>query len=1091
MGAKSSPRSLVALLAAGMTFVAVGAFAGQGNVPLPDTDNGFVAMGTNLALPAVTTTALGESSDVSVSMELTSHPAHQVCTDILMSTGNLAAGCPLSAVVTVKNDGTAPATNVQVTAPQPAGWVDPVVVHPQTGCTLSNGADGDLVCDLGMLEPGATEQIIVNGMTSPSASQTVISSVVRVSADGIDLNPDTSVDAGILQIVPQADLSITYIPSGGALRPGDRATWTAIVTNRGPSTAENVRIYQALANYLDAAFDEVTISAEVARDTSGSAFELGDAVTAPPPPAEVSSCRGFDQNTATARCRVTFLDPGDTATMVVSGIISSDIAEANQLIQASVGVSSDTADPNNGNNNADISIRTHDPVANLMVGTSGPSGVALGERATWIMTVEDGGPSDAPNVRLDLDIPASLLDVMVSSDHGPCDLTGCDLGLLYASVEPDMPGNTADISITGTVSGMASGTFYLGGSVVSDVQYPHVDPVTTSYSITVDPEALPGNLGDAEPQADIQLNNLSITPVETNYTGPGSERRVQFTVYNAGPDAAYLPWFRISRAIDAEAHLTDDMLSRCQTTPREIMCSVTDQDYLQAGEAVDVDYTITLTSLGRAGTYTTYGLAYSQTADPDETNNSNQVEVPVGPAATALAISVVPYDSTPNPGSPADLDSLANPSGDQSFIAGSNFSYQITVSVPQAGLADASGVVVTANLPAGFNAHSAISASGLCSIAGQNVTCKFPTISAVSLDSSSRIIINGTVDPTVSELYQTNKEWIEKVPFTVTATSTTPDIYGQDVTATDSCEVDIIYEADLQLFVTPDQAATPGSNKVGYTLTVLNAGPSSIGNVSATVVVPDGYELDVQNSTCFTPSNEVVDPNHDGHYELVPIAKGFDPRQGSSVICEAGAKDSQGTATGNLTAGQAGTARIVLQKVPGASNYATDVEFSAGSLATDPDWSNNFVDAPLDPTNTETISGTSDTDTDSDTVIGSSASTQTSGTPSTAIPAPTVAPAMDATTDPNATGPVDVVTGDASAAPDSSTTLITATSDPQEPVDPVPPAAAAATVNLVEALSNTVNAGNSHGTWECYHYPDQCGTALLGSLDIETDLPDQ
>ena len=976
------------------------------------------------------------TSDLSLNIDLHSQGDHAICAARLREIDRLPAGCPLVSVLTVTNDGTTPATNVVLKAPQPKGWIAPLVTAPKTGCGLDENED--LSCDLGTIQPGDSKMVEVEGITEASSTAYVMSSVAQVTADGIEQSPEDNVATDILIVQPEADLTIFVSPHDEALTPGDEITLTATVINNGPSVAEGVRILQSLTDALSADFTDVSI-------TTSDGTE--------------ASCKDMLQNANTARCRVDYLGVGARAMMVVKGRIASSQNAPGRVLTTYAGVSSKTPEIDVSNNTAEAEVTLNSSQAALNMGVDGPDTVAVGEKVTWTFTIENLGPSDSINTIFKLKVPDALQNVLVTSDHGACTTTQCDLGTLLSSPDPQMPGNTVEVAVTGTVTGLDPFTVY--GVVTSDTlgfdaeqidvenesagHTPSADsgapnlnrlppasdqvtddgaadraaeqmdagrpnlnrlPLVTddgrvgrsdhtvadtgkvgtghAYStidngedelssepqdaaneatqqVVIDKDAKIG--GGAESLADMAVSNFRITPM-TAYTGPGSQRRIEFDVTNNGPAPALYPYFRLGRSTEADANLSEmrvnnqipqlDMSNLCQTTSRELMCSVSASNQLAAGETVHVSYVTTLASLGRPGKFPDYIHVYSQTTDPNQANDNTQADVIVGEPATHMTVSVEPDETVANWGSPGTPGSMANPDGHASFIAGGTFSYKVDLGVPAGNYADASEVNLIAKLPKGFKASSATTASGHCELkddgnpdSGSSVNCNLPILSA---GSNSILTISGTLSDNANDLYD-GDSWAEQVPLTVTATTTTPDVNGKHISVSDTAHVDIIESADLQLYVSPDEAGTSDPGTVGYTLTVLNTGPSGVEHAAVTAVIPDGYTFLPEQSNCVAPANAETDIGGDGTVDLLPVADGWTPGTDSAIICKVGFFGTDGYRTGNLPAGEAGQVRVVFKKAAGVSleQAADDITFVAGSLAVDPNHTNNRVVAPMVP----------------------------------------------------------------------------------------------------------------------------------------------
>jgi hypothetical protein len=693
-----------------------------------------------------------------------------------------------------------------------------------------------------------------------------------------------------------------------------------------------VRLFQTLDNPLQAQFTDLSITfGDFVQETAIGA----DATANPDDPA---SCRGVAQNKASARCNVQTLQAGESASMTVSTILNSSPDNKAKLVGSQVGVSSSTPDYDVSNNYADLSMRTHEPRANLNTGFSGPDAVASGQRVTWTLTIEDTGPSDATSVRANLALPPALTDVEVSSDHGPCDETGCDLGTLLASVDENMPGNTANIAITATIAGDANSSFDLAVAVTSLAQDPHVFAASATYTVNIDESAADAMI-EVEAAADMQVSDFVITPVTPDYTGPGAEFRVQFKVTNEGPDPAYLPWFRLGRTTEATANLDAKMQNRCLITTRELMCAVLDQENLDAGQTVSIDYTISVSNSGTAGTFPDYLHVYSQTMDPYNTNNFIQSDIVVGEPKTALEVSVTATD-------PSTDGSQTREDGSVYFVAGDRFIYRVDISVPDMRLADARNAVLTTTLPQGFKVSGANTAGGICTIDGQNVTCRFPAITTVDAESSDRIWIHGYIDSDITDQHEAGAA-ITALPVEVNVTSEVPGVDGKPVSVSDSTTVDIIKVADLQLYVTPDLAGSHVSDTVGYQLTVLNLGPSSVATATVSFVVPDGYEMDTENSDCPDLDANITNSVGDGNTDFSPLAFGFDVNSPRSVLCPVISLQADENSPGAIGAGQAATARVELRKLTDEPSEAPYFEFTVGSVATDNRPINNSVVAPL------------------------------------------------------------------------------------------------------------------------------------------------
>jgi uncharacterized repeat protein (TIGR01451 family) len=134
--------------------------------------------------------------------------------------------------IVVTNNGPGAAANVVVTDDLPDGTT---LVSSSAGCT---GTD-PVTCTVGTLAAGASATITLV-VTLPPTPGTVVNTA-QVSTSSTDPNPanNTSSVQTTVALAP-ADLSIAKSADFSTSTPGSNATYTIVVTNNGPGTADNV-----------------------------------------------------------------------------------------------------------------------------------------------------------------------------------------------------------------------------------------------------------------------------------------------------------------------------------------------------------------------------------------------------------------------------------------------------------------------------------------------------------------------------------------------------------------------------------------------------------------------------------------------------------------------------------------------------------------------------------------------------------------------------------------------------------------------------------------------------------------------------------
>lgn len=219
---------------------------------------------------------------------------------------------------------------------------------------------------------------------------------------------------------------------------------------------------------------------------------------------------------------------------------------------------------------------------------------------------------------------------------------------------------------------------------------------------------------------------------------------------------------------------------------------------INAGSSASVILTVTAVT---AGTVSNTASVSASEPDPDLANNSATQTTEIVPPAPTADLSIV-KSGLPDP-----------------VIINNPLNY--TLIVANAGLADATGVVVTDTLPAGVTYGSAIASQGSCSQAAGVVSCNI-----------GGLVRNATATIT-----------IEVTPTQVGILSNTAVVAGNEgdpdpSNNSSTIETDVVNVADLGI----TQTATPNPVQAGqnltYALTVTNYGPLAATGVTVDDVLP-------------------------------------------------------------------------------------------------------------------------------------------------------------------------------------------------------------------------------------------------------------
>ncbi len=352
-------------------------------------------------------------------------------------------------------------------------------------------------------------------ITVRSDETAAISNTVVVDSPD-DPNTFNNKATGFTSVRDAADLSVTKTVVGGVteVTAGNAIEYNIIVTNTGPSTADNVVLTDSLpAGILDA-------------------------VSFPIVPAG-ASCTPGTPGVSPAVCNLGSLADGASRTVrihfdVSPGYVIDPILGA--VLQNEVTVRSDAFDPDNRDNRRAAVV---DVVASadVAVTKTGPASLVAGTVGTYTMEVTNAGPSFARMVTLTDTLPAGMRAVSAQVIDGA--LSRCQIVTIVA------PKDTV-ICRLGDLAPGAPGT----RTVLVDVQVDPSTPEGTLLTNTVEvgspitPDPIAANNTDTfdtlvlAPQADVYVTKtgpavliagtLGTYTIDVKNAGPSTAREVRF-----------------------------------------------------------------------------------------------------------------------------------------------------------------------------------------------------------------------------------------------------------------------------------------------------------------------------------------------------------------------------------------------------------------------------------------------------------------------------------------------------------------------------------------------------------------------------------
>jgi uncharacterized repeat protein (TIGR01451 family)/fimbrial isopeptide formation D2 family protein len=399
------------------------------------------------------------------------------------------AGTPLSYNIEWAVNGNEPSLNTTVRDTLPPGTT---FASCTGGCPPSGST---LTWSLGDQTPptGGTFNVVVNVAANVPTGTVLLNTATITDAQGI-----TATDEVTVPVVSQADVIVDKGASPSPVFAGEALTYSIVVSNAGPSDAQNVVLTDVLPV-------ELTL-------TSCSASGATCIVAG---------------NSLTVAWTTLALNEQQRITVTVQ-VSSEVLAGAN--ITNTAWVTSGTPDPNAGNN-VDDAITPVVARADLgIVKTAEPATVVAGETLTYTLVVSNAGPSAARPVTVTDVLPSEVSFVSCSRD-GTCDIAGNAVTITFPSLSV---GQSQLITIVATVSaGVPSGTIITNTAVVTS-STPDPNPINNTDDVTtpVTTRADLGILKDVTPVPVLAGETLTYTLVVSN-AGPSVAQGV--TVSDALP----------------------------------------------------------------------------------------------------------------------------------------------------------------------------------------------------------------------------------------------------------------------------------------------------------------------------------------------------------------------------------------------------------------------------------------------------------------------------------------------------------------------------------------------------------------------------
>jgi large repetitive protein len=408
----------------------------------------------NTATGATTTTET-DTDDNEDSAEVTIVPTADLAVT-KSAPATVDAGGQLSYLLQVVNNGASDASGVTLTDTLPVG-VQFASADPE--CTE---AAGIVTCDVGDLPVTESRDYTVTVDVPYALADKQIVNAVIVGGNEGDLNPDNDTDQATTTVGPAADVSISKTSNGATA--GATASWTLVVANHGPSTADPVTVVDTLPAGTSLR------SASPGQGTCGAAG-------------------------ATVTCDLGAIVAGGSTQIAIVADVPAGTA-GQQLVNRAT-VTAPQPDPDPSNNTGEVTTPIGQPAAtgpNLtMSKTASTSKPKLGKSYSYRLVVTNVGDAPAEDVHV-VDTMSKAVEIdTVTTTKGECSEAGttveCALGTLAAGeqerirlvVTPTATGRIRNVASANSRGGPGVGA---DGDVDGDGQ-PDLDPSNNDDSANV------------------------------------------------------------------------------------------------------------------------------------------------------------------------------------------------------------------------------------------------------------------------------------------------------------------------------------------------------------------------------------------------------------------------------------------------------------------------------------------------------------------------------------------------------------------------------------------------------------------------------
>jgi uncharacterized repeat protein (TIGR01451 family) len=494
------------------------------------------------------------------------------------SSGIFTRGSTASYTIPVSNVSPYGSTNTTVTINDTL----PVGLTPTsasgTGWTCSIASQTVSCIDSTVLAAGGIyPSITITANVLQTAPSTVTNTAV-VSGGG-EVNLANDIATNVASVISSADLSVTNTAAPNPVAAGSNITYTQVVTDNGPSAADNVTLVEAIP--ANTTLVSMTAPAGWTCTTPGSG--------------------------GTGNVVCTTLSMAGSTTANFSMVVKVNVGTANgTLVADTATASSATSDPNSSNNSATATtvVGTTAGGELTVTNTATPDPVVAGNNITYNQVVTNTGTAAATTATFSEPTPTNTTFASITAATG----WTCTSPPVNCTNPTVAAGATGTFTVVYTVT---AGT--AGGTTITDTAT--ANAANQAFGAN---SATATDIVAAATQADLALTT-AVTPINVF---AGNNITYTQAVTNNGPAAATAVSFTEAIPANTTFVSVSAPLGWTCTTTTSVTCT---DPSLAASASADIIVVVNVAPTIAAGTITATSTVSATTSDPNPANNSTTV----------------------------------------------------------------------------------------------------------------------------------------------------------------------------------------------------------------------------------------------------------------------------------------------------------------------------------------------------------------------------------------------------------------------------------------------------------------------------------